>query len=85
MVGLIYVLCAATAAMCAALLWRAYRATRVRLLFWSTICFLGLAVENLLLFVDWATPPEIDLWQHRQVVGLLAMSALLYGLIWESD
>lgn len=85
MVGLIYLLCAATALMCAVILWRGYKANRVRLLFWSGACFLGLAMENVLSFADWATGPEINLWPYQQLTGLLALFVLLYGLIWETN
>lgn len=85
MAGFIYLLCAATASMCAVLLWRGYRNNRVRLLFWSGACFWGLAIENLLLCADWFTPPEISFATYRQVAGLAALLTLLYGLIWESD
>ena len=84
MAGVIYLLCAATALACAALLWRSYRGNGVRLLFWSSICFLGLTAENVLLYIDLITVPNIDLSLYRHLVGLVALTALIYGLIWES-
>lgn len=81
---LVYLLCALTSLGCALLLGRAYRAARVRLLFWSTLCFSLLAVGNVLLFVDLAVlPKEIDLQVFRHAVTLAALLALLYGLIEE--
>jgi hypothetical protein len=68
---------------CAALLVRSYRATRVRLLLWSSLCFAGLALNNVLLFVDRIIVPEVDLQLLRTSVALAAMYMLL-GLIWES-
>ena len=40
---IVYLLCAATSALCAALLVRSYRRSRSRLLLWSCLCFVGLA------------------------------------------
>lgn len=84
MAGVIYLLCAATALVCAWLLWRSYRSTKVRLLFWSSACFIGLAAENVMLYIDLITFPNIDLSLYRHLLGLAAMTSLLYGLIWES-
>ena len=82
--GFIYLLCAATALMCALLLWRSYRGNHVRLLFWSSVCFAGLAAENVLLYLDHVTFPHVDLSPYRHAVGLAALAALIYGLVWES-
>lgn len=82
--GLIYLLCAATAVVCATLLWRSYRANGVRLLFWSSVCFAGLAVESILLYVDKITLPYVDLSLYRHLVGLAALASLIYALVWES-
>ena len=85
MAGLIYLLCAATAAACTVLLWRRYRANRIRLLFWSGICFLGLVVENLLLHLDRIIFPHVDLSMYRHLVGLAALLSLVYALVWDSQ
>ena len=37
---------------CSVLLGRGYKNSRQRLLLWSSICFAGLGVANLLMFVD---------------------------------
>jgi hypothetical protein len=84
MPGLIYSLCAATALACAALLWRSFRQNKVRLLFWSSVCFLGLAAESVLLYVDRITFKDLDLSMYRHLVGLAALLSLIYALIWES-
>ncbi len=78
-----YVMCALIALICAILLLRAYVRSRLRLLLWSGICFLGLAISNLLIFVDLNMLPQIDLYVVRLVTGAIAMMILLYGLIWE--
>ena len=69
-----------TAVVCAVLLGRAYRASRVRLLFWSTVCFAALTLTNVLLFVDLTVIPGVDLQPLRSGMTLLGVSALLYGL-----
>ena len=84
MAEFVYILCAATAALCAILLLRAYRVRRTPLLFWASLCFLGLALNNGLLLVDLYVVPHIDLFLLRTGIALAAMSALLYGLIWNT-
>jgi hypothetical protein len=84
MSGWVYLLCALTSSVCSVLLMRGYRRTGVKLLFWSGLCFLGLTIDNLLLYVDVIVFPEIDLAVWRKLPGLLALVALLYGLVWDS-
>jgi ABC-type spermidine/putrescine transport system permease subunit I len=79
-----YSLCFLTALACAWLLTRAYRSGRSRLLFWSALCFWGLSVTNALAFVDLVVVPERDLYWMRLITGLLSVSVLLYGMVWES-
>jgi hypothetical protein len=80
----VYALCGATSILCAVLLLRGYRSTRTRLLFWSSLCFAGLAVNNVILFVDLIIVPQVDLFLWRTVAALVGMTVLLYGLIWEA-
>ena len=81
----IYILCALTSLGCALLLWRSFRATRARLLLWSGICFAGLFLNNVLLFVDLVlTPPDVDLSIPRAVVALATLVLFIYGLIFEA-
>jgi hypothetical protein len=68
---------------CAWLLFRAYRGTRNRLLWWAAICFACLTAENLLIGVDLIVLPDTDLFLLRNIIALLGTSALLYGLIGE--
>ena len=84
MAEVVYLLCAATSIGCAVLLFRGYRASRTRLLFWASCCFLGLAINNVMLFIDLVLLPDIDLFWYRTVPALVAMLLLLYGVIWES-
>lgn len=84
MAAFAYTLCFATALACALLLTRAYRTSRFRLLFWSALCFWGLAVANAFTFIDLYLFPERDLYWMRLGAGLVAIGALLYGMVWES-
>jgi hypothetical protein len=84
MAEVVYVLCALASVACAALLLRGYLASRTRLLFWSSLCFFGLAINNVLLFVDLVLIPDVDLALVRASVAVAALMVLVLGLIWES-
>jgi hypothetical protein len=81
----IYVLCALTSAACALLLLRAFARTRVRLLLWSALCFVGLTGNNVLLFADLVMWPESDLSLVRGLAAMLALAVLVYGLVTDSE
>jgi hypothetical protein len=85
MAALVYSLCALTSLLCALLLLQAYRGSTYRLLLWGAICFLGLALNNAILFLDRILFPETDLSTWRLAVALAAVLVLLYGLIWDSE
>jgi hypothetical protein len=80
----VYVLCALTSVVCAALLFRGYRQSRTRLLFWSSLCFLALAINNVLLLIDFVIAPQVNLGGLRGGTALLGLLVLVYGLIQES-
>ena len=80
----VYVLCALTSMVCAALLGRAYARHRLRLLLWSAICFFCLALNNGLLFIDFVIVPQIDLSSIRGLFALTGLTALVFGLIWDA-
>ena len=85
MIGLIvYGLCVITSAICATLLLRGYFRNRVPLLLWSGLCFAGLTLNNLLLFIDVHVVPLIDLSAWRTLPALIGVLLLLYGMIWET-
>jgi hypothetical protein len=84
MAELAYILCAATSMFCAFMLFRSYRATRARLLFLSTLCFAGLAVNSILVILDLLVLPDYDLRIARAGVAYISVFALLLGLVWES-
>ena len=79
----VYVLCTATALACAALLWRGHARTGVRLLLWSAVCFMGLSMENAILFIDRVVVQSVDLSLFRLSAALVGVGALIYGLVWE--
>ena len=75
-----------TSAACMLLLFRGYAASGTRLLLWSALCFVGLTVNNLLLFVDLVLLPEsVDLRVYRHAAALVGMLFLIYGFIRESE
>lgn len=80
----VYVLCALTSLFCAGLLIRSYRAQRTRLLLWSSLCFIGLALNNALLVIDLIVVPSVDLSALRTAIAAIAMLLLVVGLIWET-
>jgi hydrogenase/urease accessory protein HupE len=81
----VYLLCALTSAGCAIALLRTYVRRRTRLLLWSSLGFVGLAVNNALLFLDLVVLPSVDLSVLRAVVGAAATMILVAGLIWDVE
>ena len=81
----VYVLCAATSVACAGLLLRGYTRTGTRLLLWSGLCFVGLALNNLTLVIDLMVLPDTDLSIWRLVPAAAGILLLLYGLVWEAE
>ena len=83
MAEIAYILCGLTSIACAVLLLRGYLTTRMPLLFWAALCFVGLTIDNALLFVDLVLLPHIDLFLLRTIAALAGMVVLLYGMIWD--
>lgn len=83
--SLVNIFGALTIALCALLLLRAFARVRERLLLWSGLCFAGLALANVLVFVDLALVPEVSLYSWRLGITALSLLLLVYGLIFESD
>ena len=83
---IVYLLCLATSVGCAWLLGRSYRENGTRLLLWSSICFILLAANNLVLVLDlvvWAE--NVDLRLLRLLLALAAVAALIWGFVWEVE
>jgi hypothetical protein len=81
----VYVLCAVTSLVAAWLLLRSFVHTRVRLLLWSGLCFVGLGLNNVLLFFDKVVAPDVDLSVVRLLPALAGLMLLLGALIWERE
>ncbi len=79
----VYILSALTTLLCAGLLLSAYRRVQKRLLLWSGLCFAGLTIGNVLVFIDLVLVPTVDLYPLRLSITAIAIALLLYGLIWE--
>jgi hypothetical protein len=80
----IYAFCTVTSVLCAILLLRTHRRTQLRLLFWSGLAFCFFAVNNALVFVDMVLLPQEDLSVFRNVINLVGVLLLLFGLIWDT-
>jgi len=84
--AVLYLIALLTSFACMLLLFRAYLDSRLRILLWSALCFVGLTVNNTLLFVDLVLLPDsIDLRLWRHLAALVGMSFLIYGFIRESE
>jgi hypothetical protein len=81
----VYVLCFATSLVCAIMLGRSYRRSRASLLFWSSVCFVLLAINNLVMVFDMLVIASVDLQLPRLVVSLAAVGTLLFGFIWNGE
>ena len=85
--SLVYILCALTSAACAFMLLRGYARSKARFLLWSSLCFIMLFVNNLLLMIDRVFIPDaasLPPW-WRSGAALIGLSLLVYGLIWDAE
>jgi hypothetical protein len=82
MAELVYLSCALASLLGAILLIRSYLASRTQLLLWSSLCFVGLALNNALLFIDLTIAPAVDLSLYRSLLALAGLLLLLFGLVW---
>jgi hypothetical protein len=78
----VYALCALASILCATLLVRSWRRSRAPILLWSSVCFLGLAANNVLLMVDLVFVPKVDLSLVRALSATGAVLMLIIGLVW---
>jgi hypothetical protein len=79
----VYLLSALISLACAVLLLRSFVQARTALLLWAAVCFLGLTLNNTLLFVDKVVVTDVDLSLWRTIPALAGMLALVFGLLWE--
>jgi heme/copper-type cytochrome/quinol oxidase subunit 4 len=81
---IVFVLSAFTSLTCAVMLLRGYAKSRAKFLLWSGLCFVGLTLNNVFLYIDLAMYPEADLFMLRNLPTLVGLLLLLYGLIWDT-
>jgi hypothetical protein len=81
----VYLLCALTSALCAALLYREYRSRPTRMLLWSSLAFAGLAVTNTLAVTDYVILTGAGWSTVRPALACAAILALIYGLVWDVE
>lgn len=82
---LVYSLCLVTSALCAGLLFRAWRRDRSRLLLWTAAAFGFFALNNLALVLDMVVFVQTPLWPLRAIPNFLAFGVLIWGFVWESE
>ncbi|HKT20397.1 MAG TPA: DUF5985 family protein [Stellaceae bacterium] len=81
----VYFLCFITSTLAMLLLFRSHVRTRSRLLLWSALGFVALALNNFFLFADIVLLPSVSLLPLRDLSALAAALLLLYGFVWEID
>ena len=81
---IVYILCAVTSIVCAVLLVRSYLRIRLGLLLWASLCFTGLALNNLIVLADVAIGPSVDLQLVRNLTALASVLCLVWGFVSES-
>ncbi len=83
--GTVYILGALVTLACGVLLMRGYLRGRQKLLLWSSLCFFGLSLSHVFVFLDLVVFPDMNFYPARLVTAAIAMLLLLFGLIWEGD
>lgn len=81
----LYLLAVLTSLGCTVLLFRSWVDNRQPLLLWSALCFVGLTINNIVVFLDLVVFPEADLRPLRLGATLAGLLFLLYGFVWESE
>ena len=82
----VYILCALTSGGCALALLRMYVRRHTAILLWSSLCFVGLALNNILLLLDLVVfGTAVDLSLARAIVGAASMLMLVTGLLWNVE
>lgn len=81
----VYSLCFLTSAVCALLLGRSYFKTRARLLLWSALCFIFLALNNFVVVLDMLVYPNADFRLVRHGLAVAGVLTLLFGFIMDQE
>jgi hypothetical protein len=81
----VYILCALLSIICAGLLFRGYKKNQSKLLLWSSLGFMMLAINNIIVCIDLVILPQVDFGGGllRNLAGAIGGALLLFGLIWE--
>jgi hypothetical protein len=82
--AIVYISSAVISLICTLMLLRGYWRSRTKLLLWSAVCFAGLTLNNILLYIDRKVYPDVDLSLWRNLPALAGFIFLLYGLIWDT-
>jgi hypothetical protein len=82
MAVVVYIVGILVTALCAILLLQAYARVAQKFLLWSGLCFVGLTISNVLLFLDLVMWSDVSLYTWRLSTAAISMLMLLYGLIW---
>ena len=82
-INTIYLLCFLTSLACCLLLIRSYRRNKSPVLLWTAACFVLLAIDNLLVVIDYLALPTVDLSLPRLIATFFAVATLLVGFMWE--
>ncbi|MGV3572494.1 MAG: DUF5985 family protein [Ramlibacter sp.] len=86
MATIIFLLCTVTSFLCALKLWQSWRKSGHRLIFWTSLCFAFLTMNNALLVLDEVVlAARYDFRMWRLALGLIAFSVLVYGLVAEEE
>jgi hypothetical protein len=81
--ALIYPMALLASIGCMLILFHAYLRSGRRLLLWSALCFIGLSLNNLLLYVDFAFLLQTDIRVYRLCASLAGLLPLLGGIVWD--
>ena len=83
MILALQLLCFTTITLCAVLLLRAWTRTRLRLLLFSSIGFIGMSIDNVFVVVEAATGNDFSAW--RSLPTLVGMAVMIWGLGGDRD
>ena len=81
----VYGLCFLTSAVCALLLGRSYFKTGARLLLWSALCFVFLALNNIVVVLDMLVYPNADFRLVRHALATAGVLTLLFGFVMDQE
>lgn len=83
--AVVYILCFLTSSACAWLLGRSYLRSKARLLLWSSMSFVLLAGNNLVLVLDLLVFQDTNLRAGRLFLSLAAVCVLIFAFIWDLE